>query len=237
MPVLRVDDDSIAYEVKHHARSRRLRITVRPGRVLVTAPPRARLKTITEFVESQRYWIRDKVTALADHPVAIPERFVTGAKILYRGRALRLRVERTSGSRSSLRFANGFRVTLPRELAPEEVERRARSLVLNWLAERTLEDARRWTRENADRLGVQPARIRLGNQRSLWGSCSPRGVIALNRRLISIPKSLFEYVVIHELCHLVEHNHGARFWELVESLLPDYRDRRAQLKRYGGTLA
>lgn len=138
---------------------------------------------------------------------------------------------------ASLRFANGFHVTVPEGLTPGQRETKARRLVMDWLEERVLDDARKWTREYGSALGVRPMRIRLGNQKSLWGSCSARGVIALNWRLITTPKPIFEYVVVHELCHLVEHNHGTRFWSLVESLIPDYRERRAWLKRHGVALA
>lgn len=236
MPFLRVGDQSIPYELTRSPRAKRLRITVRPGRVRVTAPRFTPSRTVTAFVESKKHWIDDKVRSLRGRGVALPERFVDGARIMFRGRRLRLRIERIEGSRGSLRFASAFVVSLPRRLAPEEAESRARRLVMDWLARRALDDARRWSRRYGDLLGVHPARIRLGNQRSLWGSCSRRGVIALNWRLIATPKPIFEYVVVHELCHLREHNHGSRFWTLVESLMPDYRERRAWLKRNGVAL-
>ena len=73
----------------------------------------------------------------------------------------------------------------------------------------------------------------IGNQKTLWGSCSPKDVISLNWRLIAAPREVFEYVVVHELCHLRERNHSSRFWGLVEELMPDYRERRAWLKEHG----
>jgi predicted metal-dependent hydrolase len=237
MPAVLLDDQRVDYEIRRSSRSKRIRITVRPGRVLVTAPRFTLRRTIVGFVESKRHWIFDKVTKLSDRAVAAtPERFVSGAKILFRGRNLRLRVEE-GGTPETVRFANGFQVTVPVGLSPEVREQKVRRLVMSWLEQRALDDAYGWSRKHGSRLGVQPARIRLGNQRSIWGSCSARGVIALNWRLITTPKPIFEYVVVHELCHLIEHNHGRRFWSLVESRIPDYRERRAWLKRHGVALA
>ncbi len=75
-------------------------------------------------------------------------------------------------------------------------------------------------------------RIVIKNQRSLWGSCSKRGNINLNYRLLFLPIELRDYVVVHELCHLKEHNHSPRFWGLVAQALPEYRQARLELRRY-----
>ncbi len=104
---------------------------------------------------------------------------------------------------------------------------------MSWLERRALEDARGWVRRYGVELGAYPTRIRIGNQKTIWGSCSTRGVVSLNWRLIATPRQVFEYVVVHELCHLIERNHGPRFWRLVQSLMPDYHERRAWLKQHG----
>ncbi len=82
-------------------------------------------------------------------------------------------------------------------------------------------------------LGVAYRRITLRDQVSRWGSCSSNGALSFNWRLVLAPHDVLDYVVVHEVCHLVEHNHGARFWRLVESRRPEYRDSRAWLDAYG----
>lgn len=237
MPVLAVNGAEIRYEIKRSRRAKRMRIRVRPGSVDVVAPRFVLGKTIEAFVEAKRQWIFDKTAALQERELSItPDRFVSGARLLFRNRYVLLRVERTAALEPSLRFANAFHVELPDVLNDSQAERATRELVMSWLAERALEDARGWTSEYGDRLGAYPTRIRIGNQKTLWGSCSARGVVSLNWRLVAAPKTVFEYVVVHELCHLVEHNHGKTFWALVEELLPDYRERRAWLKRHGVAL-
>ena len=238
MPTVSVGETTIRYELRRSKRARRLRLVVAPGRVEVVAPRRMREARIRAFVDSRRHWLYDKTRALRERSLdAVPAEFVDGAKILFRDRFLTLHVKDAEVRAASLRYASAFHVTVPRGQADDERERSARQLIVSWLRERALEDARSIVRRFAPRLGARPAGLRIRDQKTIWGSCSSRGVISLNWRLMAAPKPIFEYVVVHELCHLREPNHGARFWRLVEELRPDYRDRRRWLKRHGVGLA
>ena len=82
-------------------------------------------------------------------------------------------------------------------------------------------------------LGVTPTKISIGNQKRRWGSCSSRGHLRFNWRVVLMPESVSDYVVVHELAHMKVHNHSARFWETVESILPDYKARRQWMRANG----
>jgi len=91
----------------------------------------------------------------------------------------------------------------------------------------------------AERIGywssVKPfvvQRVSIKNHSRIWGSCSSLGNLNFNWRLVRLPLVLADYIVVHELCHTIEHNHSHRFWALVEILMPDWRVRRAALRRY-----
>lgn len=88
-------------------------------------------------------------------------------------------------------------------------------------------------RQYAEKMGVKYSRITIRHQRSRWGSCSSKGSINLNCVLMLVPYEIREYVVVHELCHLIEMNHSKAFWNQVENILPDYRDRRNWLRDNG----
>jgi hypothetical protein len=90
--------------------------------------------------------------------------------------------------------------------------------------------------EEAERLGVAYRRIRIGGQRTLWGSCSPRGTLSFNWRLVLAPLEVLDYVVVHELCHLRVPNHSRTFWGLVEERRPRWREQRAWLREHGAEL-
>jgi predicted metal-dependent hydrolase len=85
----------------------------------------------------------------------------------------------------------------------------------------------------ANKLGVPQPPLRLSRATTLWGSCNARGVVSINWRLIQMPLYLIDYVVAHELSHLIEMNHSPAFWQLVERIYPDYKKVRKELKALG----
>jgi predicted metal-dependent hydrolase len=90
--------------------------------------------------------------------------------------------------------------------------------------------------EEASALGVRYERIQVRDQRTRWGSCSTRGTLSFNWRLALAPHDVLDYVVVHELCHLREPNHSRRFWNLVESRRPGWREQRVWLREHGAEL-
>lgn len=90
--------------------------------------------------------------------------------------------------------------------------------------------------EEASKLGVVYRRMRIGDQRTLWGSCSARGTLSFNWRLVLAPLQVLDYVVVHELCHLRVPNHSTRFWTLVERSRPAWRNQRDWLRAHGPEL-
>jgi predicted metal-dependent hydrolase len=90
--------------------------------------------------------------------------------------------------------------------------------------------------EEAGRIGVSYGRIRIGAQRTLWGSCSSRGTLSFNWRLVLAPPDVVDYVVVHELCHLRVPNHSRSFWTLLERHRPHWRDQHAWLREHGAEL-
>ncbi len=88
----------------------------------------------------------------------------------------------------------------------------------------------------AQLIGVSYERIRIAEQKTRWGSCSSRGTLSFNWKLMLAPPKVLDYVVVHELCHLKEMNHSPRFWKLVEEMIPNYKEYRKWLKENGNTL-
>lgn len=106
-------------------------------------------------------------------------------------------------------------------------ERRRRFVEHRDRAARLAEDRVRWFSEQ---YGFDPGPIAIRDQRTRWGSCSARGALSFNYRIVFLPERLSDYIVAHELCHLRELNHGPRFWQLLESILPDAELRREALR-------
>lgn len=123
-------------------------------------------------------------------------------------------------------------------LAEEECARAGRLSAeeIRELADRALKILPERAELFAFQLGVTYQRITIRNQKTCWGSCSGKGNLNFNCLLMLAPPEVADYVVVHELCHRLEMNHSQRFWRLVESVLPDYRERRSWLKVNGPVL-
>src|SRR5262245_35844675 len=215
-----VGDRTFPVNVRRHPRARRYVIRLTSGgEVRLTVPRGASIAGGLAFAARQHAWILREWQRLEDHAAA----WDTGTEVWYRGEPARLAVTENevvlAGHRVRRPHATGVRQTVEkylREMA--EVELPARLSVL--VAERRL----------------SAPRVTVRNQRSRWGSCSTRGVIALNWRLIQMPPSVADYIMLHELAHRRQPNHSTRFWREVESLCPSWRESEKWLRRYGKDL-
>lgn len=226
----------IPYEVRRSGRAARKRIEVSPGQVVVIVPEGSPEEDVERFVQTKRRWLHDKTEEIAEEVerlrAATPEGFHSGAKILFRGRYLRLRVRTADVERPTISYRTGFHVELPEGWGRGDAEPTVRKLVEGWLETRMTRDAWQVVRRRGAPHGLEPRAVQVKDQRTLWGSCGRDRVIRLDRKLSRVPKPVFEYVMVHELCHLQHRDHSPQFWELVKRLLPDYQERKDWLERH-----
>jgi predicted metal-dependent hydrolase len=235
MRFLTVGRTEIPYVVRWSAQAKRKRIVVERGRVEVVVPRGMPQDDVTHFVQAKRRWIYDQRERMLERLQAspYPERFVSGAKIPFRGRQMKLRVQARAAGQAEVEYRGGFHVSVPRHLDEDAQQAEARRAVTTWLRSRLKTDAEAFCRAHNHDHGLPSRGIRTKAQKHLWASCSKDGIISLNERLIAAPKPVLEYVVVHELCHLRHRNHSPAFWSLVRRMLPDYEGRKAWLKRHG----
>ena len=112
-------------------------------------------------------------------------------------------------------------------------ENRIEKVVTQWYRREAEQVFRECVAHYAPLMQVMPQQIKLSSAKTQWGSCTSRGVVRFNWQLVRMPLHLIDYVVVHELAHLVEMNHSAAFWRVVESACPDYAQCRAELRTYG----
>ena len=208
-------------------RSRRRSIEMRVDHtgLSVRAPRRATIREIELALSERARWI---VEALAEwrgrDRESLPTRWTTGAPLLYQGRALALAL--FPARRASI-AADLLHLTVLHPTPGDETA--IASYVGSWLRDQALEQLAPRALQFAHLIGARPSAVRLSNARTHWGSCNHRGEIRLGWRLVQLPPRLADYVVAHEVAHLVELNHSARFWALVESLLPGHAGVRREL--------
>jgi hypothetical protein len=215
--------DEISYTVRRSGRARRVRVIVDQARgVEVVLPRRAAEREAAAAIAELRPWIEKRVAELDRARAAVSAR---GASVPYLGQVLRL-VPQAGRTRAHRR---GDDLLVPsgdgRRDAIERYYRRAARSEVTLRLDRACAEA-----------GTSYSALTIRGQRTRWASCSPAGAMSFNWRLLLAPEPVLDYVVWHEVCHLEVLDHSPRFWRLVESRCPGYREQVRWLRRNGSTL-
>ena len=196
-------------------RARRYLLRLQPdGSVRLAIPRRGSRADGIRFLEKSEGWLIKQAT-LWQKKQARKLPWTDGTRFLFRGEGAVLRVEGDDKNRYLL-FADEV-ISLP------EARADYRNLVLQHLRKIAEQELPPRTWELARHHGITIQRVTVRSQKTRWGSCSARGTISLNWRLIHAPASVRDYLIIHELMHRLEMNHSARYWKRVETACPDYR--------------
>lgn len=217
--VIRLDDPELLVRLHRSSRARRFTLSLRDGReARLTAPSHAPHAETVRFLDRHRGWLREALERVPRGQTVAP-----GATIPVDGQPLRLE----TGPRGLrvCRIEGGALLLPPGRMAGPAV-----SAFLALRARDTLVPA---AQRAAERLGRTARRISFRDTRSRWGSCTADGDLMFSWRLAMAPEAVRDYVAVHEAAHLVEMNHGPRFWALVADLRPDWRHQRAWLRREG----
>jgi predicted metal-dependent hydrolase len=234
MPTLPVGKSEVTYVVRFSEKATRNRLSVRSdGTVEAVAPRGASTAGIESFVAGKRKWLIQKLEAVrARRVLAQPQRYESGAKLLYRGRRLMLKVERAKVSQVEIECRGRFYVRVPHRWSAARREAEIAAAFDAWLRERCGADVKRLARRYADALGVELKSARIGDQKGMWGTCGRNGVVRINWRLIQAPVAALEYVVTHEVCHLRHRSHDPKFWQTLTAVMPDWQTRKALLEHW-----
>jgi predicted metal-dependent hydrolase len=226
--ILSLNGRQVPMLLVRNPKARRYVLRLRPdGTARVTIPRGGSAAEARRFAERNKDWFERQLQRQAAQPKR-PAEWLAGAEILFRGEPVRIQ-RGVNGESGSIRFASEA-VSVPQEASDlrPAIERHLWNLAAKELPPRVSEFAA---------LHQLPARrVTVRNQRSRWGSCSRRGTISLNWRLIQTPAFVRDYIILHELCHLKEMNHSRRFWREVERVCPDYQIAEHWLKQHSGLL-
>lgn len=197
-------------------------IYIRNGEVEVRAPLKMLKQEIDQFVLSKAQWISKH---LAKQQVQSKQREAFtinyNSDIMYRG--TKYTIVKRDGTTAGF---DGDVLYMPPDISPERIKAVCiqiyKRLAQSYISERVI--------FYAARMGVTPSSVKINSARTRWGSCSSKKRLNFTWRLIMAEDGVIDYVVIHELAHLIEMNHSSRFWAVVAKVLPDYTKRKAQLK-------
>jgi predicted metal-dependent hydrolase len=230
--VMCVNGIEFPVKIKIHRRDN-TRVTIRNKSISISVPSFLPRSEIRENIEKMKEWAKKKILEspekFKDEPI---KPYLNGQEIAVGNERYYLDMEYRNSSSSSVKMKEN-RVILKIALNLEERERAEviASLISKGIAKRKLPDVQKRIEElNSLHFQQKINQVTLKHNRSRWGSCSTRGNINISTRILFAPSDVMDYLLIHELAHMLEHNHSASFWALVERAMPDYREKERWLR-------
>ena len=230
--------DSLEYSLRRSNRKSMGIAIERDGTIIVTAPHQARFNEIEKFVSEKKIWIYQKLAKKKTLNREKPRReFVNGQGFLYLGKSYRLKLIDNGKMRSGrspnvtvLRLWHGYF-----ELAESE-KANARNHFISWYRKQIKEQLKARIPRYDKRIEVTVKDTRILDLGHRWASCGRNGVINFNWRSVMAPVWVLDYILVHEMVHLIERGHTDRFWRLVSRVIPDYEEHALWLNENGADL-
>jgi len=220
------DGNGFIAEIIRTSRRKTADIRVEDGAVSVVVPTDTPLEKIDQLLTAKRRWIKEKITLHREMLPVSSKQYVSGEAFSYLGRNYRLKV--IKGPFAPVRLLQGrLMVTAPQGTEQPHIVRNA---LVRWYKRQAELKLKEKVTRFAPMVGVEPAGVGIKTFKSRWGSCSSKGKLEFNWQIMMAPNQMVDYVVIHELCHLIHHNHSAEFWKEVARVLPEYQECREWLR-------
>jgi len=233
---LHLMESDFSYNLIRRPKRKTLSIVIRANNdVDVLVPARTPVAFVDQFVSSKSEWIKQKLHFNSEiKPPHKAKAFKQGELFQLTGASLTLEIR--TGKRAAESDGEKLIVSLPNSTKDEKKTDIIRRMIEKWYREQAETHLNQRSKKLAELIGKAPTYIGVKGYKSRWGSCHLDGRIYFNWRLIMAPAWVIDYVVLHELCHLVHHNHSRNYWSLVETVMPDYRNAKNWLKVNGATL-
>lgn len=222
--------------IRSARRKKTIALYIEPtGDILVRAPMNTPYSRVAHVVKSKAEWIIKKLRNLDNISHQIKKEFVSGESFFYLGRYMRLKIQKDRDVKKTVvrMYRGRLEVIMNPAGKNGKVPEEIRDVITKWYK---IQAARRIPERieiYADKMRLTVSSVLIRDQKKIWGSCSTKGVLRFNWRIIMTPMSLVDYVVVHELCHLKYRNHSKSFWKYLGMIMPDYERRREVLRQKG----
>ncbi|WP_237673399.1 M48 family metallopeptidase [Vreelandella profundi] len=221
-----LEGEGFIVEVIRTNRRKSADIRVEEGAVSIVVPANTPPEKIDQLLASKRRWIKEKIALQQELNPASTKHYVSGEAFSYLGRNYRLKVEQ--GNYSPVKLINGrLLVTIPQG---NDQPHMVRNALVRWYKRQAEQKLQGKVERFSSLVGVEPAGVGIKTFKSRWGSCTAKGKLEFNWQVMMAPNRMVDYVVIHELCHLIRHDHSPEFWREMARVMPDYQQCREWLR-------
>ena len=195
----------------------------------IRVPNGVRDRRIVEILETKERWIRNKAIQLQNQPIKREREYKSGESFPLFGRQLKLKV--LEGGKVGTQLIDDSLMTTVRTSEIGVLRKsRIKSYIEKWYAKEAYKRLEKKVIRYSEIIRVSPRELKVRNYKSRWGSCDKKGRLTFNFHLIKAPHSIVDYVVIHELCHMIQLNHSKDFWKEVKRYDPSYKEHKKWLK-------
>jgi predicted metal-dependent hydrolase len=232
--VISLNGRKIRYTLKRSRVSRNIRFEIKPEEGLSIIVPRLYpIEQLPPVIEAKQKWIVSKISRYEEYHASRPQREkMNGDVIPFMGRKLKLSITTgtTAGNLIALK-QNSLLLTSSLEINS------VNTILKDWYRTQAEHYISKRVPELSERCGISYRKVTVRSQKTRWGSCSQKGNLSLNWKLIIAPPEVIDYVITHELLHMIEMNHSRRFWKLVDEYCPAWRDHKKWLRKTSLRLA
>ena len=206
----------------------------RNGDIVVRPPKDYSAKQVDAVVESKRMWIYRNLAEWRDlNATAVVREWVNGETFLYLGRSYRLSL--VTGQEADLILKEG-RFCLNRELIDVGGTKSAKKAFESYYSNKCLQRIEQRVKYFAPKVGVQPTSVKVRDMGYRWASCNKGNALAFHWKCMMAPSKIIDYIIVHELCHIHHRNHSDVFWNEVDKVMLDFRERKEWLRNNGANL-
>lgn len=231
------DSSKISYNIKYSSKRKTIAIQIDPVKgLIILAPKGTPIEEIHKVLQVKEDWITTKIEKSKEIlPAPKSKEFVSGERLDYIGRSYRLQICKEISKNIRFTFYRGkFLVYSSGD--NREYSNKIRKKVISWYREHALVKLKERVEFYAPKVGKFPKEVRVKEFKARWGTTQDNGILDFNWKIILAPMSIIDFVVVHELCHLVTLRHSKEFWSKLSAIIVDHKERDEWLRINGATL-
>ena len=220
-------------QIERTNRKRTISLQVKDNKLIVKAPRTASRQSLDDLIQRKQSWIKKRAILNVEERKLRNRKFIDNEKFYFKGNEYRLSL--IFGGKEEVKISEGFLIVTckdDRAMGSKEVK----TFIEDWYVRESTKILNTRTYEFAKKMKVEPSAITVKNYASKWGSCTASNKISYNWRIIMAPDCIIDYLIIHELCHIIEHNHSKNFWYQVGKYCEDFKKKRKWLRENGHKL-